>query len=130
MAPSTIVSFICGCLLTFLGVWVTSYNRDTRVEDTGERPTNAVQRISRTLNTVFHEQTPLLDEILPGARPRTSRALSSTNAQSATIINYFVVKADNNRHKGSYRGAYSCSPNVPSGLRQRSGSISLQSDSV
>lgn len=133
MDTRSITGFILGCLLTFLGVWITSYKKGSSGVDLNESPINAVQRIKRTISTAFSEQTPLLDEITPGSRPRTNRTQSSSNAQSATIINYFVAKADANRHKGSpSSAAYSVSPGLQGSLRSREASqpISLQSTSV
>lgn len=121
MQPATITTFILGCLLTFLGVWITSSHDNSN--SAPDRPVSASERIRKTISTVFTEQTPLLDEAGLSSRPRTSR-LQSSNAQSGPLLNYFIAKAENTRHRNSFRDStYSAS--ITNSLRSRPRDMSI-----
>ncbi|CCG84103.1 protein of unknown function [Taphrina deformans PYCC 5710] len=133
MSPGTIAMFICGCLLTFLGVWITSYRTDARAESSQDHrnTVNTNRRIQRTISTIFSEQTPLINEVVPSTRPN-SRRLKSSNAQTGPLLNYFIAKADNARHlhRGSLDStAYSSSPHS-NGLLRVPRDLILQPSSV
>ena len=108
MAGGTIATFIFGCLLTFLGVWITSGGDS---DETG--PVSTTQRLRKTISTVFTEQTPLLEEA-GLARPKSSR-LHSSNTQSGPLLNYFIAKAETTRRRNSmqpstYSSSWSSAP--------------------
>lgn len=133
MSAKTIVAFILGCLLTFLGVWITSYRGQTQSESESApntEPPTTTQRITRTISTVFSEQSPLVEEIVPGSRsrPKTSR-LKSSNAQSGPLLNYFVAKAENTRHRNSFNHD-TIPPDQRGLLRVPSRDVALQSSSI
>lgn len=132
MEASTIFLFIFGCLLTFLGVWITSTRGSYIDQNTSSTRTTVStgQRISRTISTVFSEQTPLIEEVVPYARPR-SRRLQSSNAQTGPLINYFIAKAEHNRNRGTNQdAAHSYQSGEHDSCRVSSRSMALQSSSV
>lgn len=132
MSVRSIAMFISGCLLTFLGVWITSSQRATAERDFSIDPPliqTTSSRFKRTISTILSEQSPLMNDVLPGARPH-SRRLKSSNAQTGPLLNYFVAKAENTHKHGSFNGTtFSYSPNNNSLLRPPV-DIGLQSSSV
>lgn len=112
METKTIVTFICGCLLTFLGVWITSSRPQTDDIEESNSTITASERFRQTVGTVLTETTPFLSEIVPSPRPRALNRMPSSNAQSGPLVTYFVSKAESNRQRNLYnRDLYSSSFN-------------------